>query len=406
MFSERDTILKPTEGFENRMCMTESHSLEQVAAHARENTGFPTGKPLSIILWHLFSLGCVSLFALHAIGKPSVLACSSKLKPYAVVFQTRSLLKHARLTSDRVIIFFGDSSVAQPPWAGRNTPDIPVILEAELRRSYPETGEVSVVEWAFNGARMFHYYCLLFEAEKYSPDVVIMPINWRSLGPKSIEWREMYAFPELSALVPFREGVSEPGKSVFELEGIPPSRRFTYLFHRQMLYIRGLRMWFRIRLGMESEEEPLSVRPETLPPVGMLMSFFSDEELFRTYANDIAHGNTQLRILRALTEAAGRRGMNLLFYITPIHVDEMRRRPKFNARTYRESVGRVVDAATSETSSCLNLLELLREEEFIDFYEHYRPEGNRRIALALTPAVHKLIASAEGGRGDYCRDAK
>jgi hypothetical protein len=98
--------------------------------------------------------------------------------------------------------------------------------------------------------------------------------------------------------------------------------------------------------------------------------------------------------------------MNLLFYITPIHVDEMRRRPRFNARTYRESIGRVVEAATSETSSCLNLLALLREEEFIDFYEHYRPEGNRRIARALTPAVYKLIASAEGGRGDYCRDAK
>jgi len=388
------------------MSMTRSHSPGRVAAHAGANSGVLRGRPLSIVLWHLFSLGCVSLFALYAIGKPSVLACSSKLKPYAVAFQTKSLLEQACLSSDRLIIFFGDSSVAQPPWAESNSPGIPATLAAELRASYPEIGEVSVVEWAFNGARMFHYYCLLFEAAKYSPDAVIIPINWRSLGPKSEEWRRIYHFPELSALVPLREMAFEPGKGVFELEDIPPLGRFAYVFHRPMLYLRGMRMWLRIRLGMESEGDPASVRPETLPPVSVLMSFFSDEELFRTYANDIARGNTQLRILRALTEAAGRQGMNVLFYITPIHVDELRRRPRFNARMCRESVGRVVEAATSETSMCLNLLELLREEDFIDFYEHYRPEGNRKIARALAPAVRRLIATADEGPGNHRREAQ
>ena len=386
------------------MCLAVSNASENRATRAGESIGFLATEPLKILLWHLLSLGFVLLFALFAIGKPSVLEYSARIKPYAVVFQTKDSIKSASLASDRVIIFFGDSSVAQPPWAGKDAPHIPAILADELRESHPGLDDVSVIEWAFNGARMFHYYCLLFEAEKYSPDLLIIPINWRGLGPRSMGWREKYAFPELSALAPFSEWTSGPGKSILELEGISPPEQFIYRLQRPTLYLRGLRMWVRIKLGMESEEEPLSPRLKALPPARVLMSLFSDEELFRTYANEIADSNTQLRTLRALVETSARRGTRLLFYITPIHAEEMRRRPRFNPRTFRESTGRVVEAATSETSACLNLAELLGEDDFIDFYEHYKPEGNREIARALAPAVHRLITASENRLSNQHRD--
>jgi len=361
-------------------------------------------KPLSILLWHVLSLLCVLVVALLAIGKSSILECSAKTKPYAVVFQTRNLLGRANQASDRLIIFFGDSSVAQPPWAERDAPDIPTILQHELRKGHPEFGEVSVVTGAFNGARMFHYYCLLFEAEKYSPDLVIIPINWRSLGPKSPEWREKYPFFELSALVPLGERTFESGERIFQLEDIPPSRQLMYSLHRPLLYLRGLRMWTRIKLGMESKEEPLSSRVKELPTAEVMIGLFSDEELFRTYANEIAGDNSQLAILRSLVETSNRRGLKVLFYITPIHAQEMRRRPRFRVPTLWESIGRVVQAATSETSICLNLLELLGAEDFIDFYEHYKPEGNRMIATALVPGVQELIMLPERSPPHNCEN--
>ncbi|UCD58517.1 MAG: hypothetical protein JSV16_05230 [Candidatus Hydrogenedentota bacterium] len=351
-------------------------------------------KVLHIFLWYVFSVSFVLLSAPPFIGKPVLLKYSAKLKPYGMIFQTVPEIRGARSSSDEIILFFGDSSVVQPPWAKKDTPHIPALLQTELQQNHPEVGKVSLIEWAFGGARLFHYYCLLFEAEKCSPALLIIPINWRSLGPRSVEWSELFAFHELSALVPFSERVNRYGDSPLHLEGISLTRHVKYsLSQRPLLYLSGLKLWARTTFGIEPEQESLSDPPGELPSAKELIGQFSDEKLFAQYANELAPNNLQLRVLRSLVETSARRGIKLLFYITPIHVDEMRQRKLFQPTKFRNSVERVVESATSETSMCLNLVSLLGEEDFIDYFEHYSLEGNQKIARALAPMIPELLKS-------------
>lgn len=354
-------------------------------------------KVLTIVVWFSLLLALTFFSAFFLIGRTTILDYSAKVKPYSIVFKSRDELRRAREGSSNLIIFMGDSSVAQPPWAIKGLPGIPKLLENEMRRLYPELGETRVVEWAFGGARMFHYYCLLFEAAPYKPDLVIVPINWRSLGPELAQWQKTFEFPELSAMVPSKERANPAAKDVFQFEGISRPKQSLYMFYRPTLYFSGLKMWFRIQSGMESPSDPLENLLNELPPAKQLIANFSEEKLFSQYEIRITDDNSQLETMRLLVEAADRLDMKVLFYITPIHIEEMSRRRAFEPDVLRESLGRVTESARSETSVCLNLLGLFGEENFIDCFEHYSPIGNHKVALALAPTVSKILKPADNG---------
>jgi hypothetical protein len=345
-------------------------------------------RPVTIILACFFSLVTGSILAVGLVGKPTVLRYAEKIKPYSIVFRNT-----ARPRADRygepLIIFFGDSSVALPPWAIEGSPHIPALLEDRLRHTHPELGDVTVVEWAFDGARMFHYYCLLFEAARYSPDLVVIPINWRSLGPQLFDWKEHYSFPELSGLVPLSERDQLSGGDLMDSESIDAASQALYAAQWPLLYVTGLRTWARIKLGMEPEKEPLSELRDVLPSLQRLIRQVSDEELSKKYNTGIDPNNSQLKAVRAVTEAAARLNVRVLFYITPIHMGEIRRRGMDG--TFGKPFTLVTDTASSSTSMCINLAGLLPEDAFIDQYEHYTPTGNRLVAFALAgPAAGML----------------
>ena len=346
---------------------------------------------LKILSWCLVSLTLILLLALATTGQSDALRYAAKIKPYAVAFQTADEIREARRRNEKIVLFFGDSSVAQPQWAGKHASGIPALLEEELRGSHSAPGGVSVIDWAFNGARLFHYYCLLFEAGKHEPALIVIPINWRMMGPRSIEWREKFAISELSAAIPLGERAHPTGRSMFEREGITPARHAMYSLRRPLLYVTGLKMWGRVRLGMEPEEDPFSDLLEGLPEARELITRVSDKRLFKNYTVEIADDNAQLAALRSLVETSTRRGIRVLFYITPIHLQEMQQRKRFDLAAFSESASRVVESATSETCACLDMTSLLGEEDFIDYFEHYTEKGNRTIARALAPEVTRLI---------------
>jgi len=348
----------------------------------------------SIVIGFLLSLLLAILSAVILVGRPSLLRHAAKVKPYAVVFQTPISRAGGTHTDDAstLVIFLGDSSVAQPPWAERGSPSIPALLEGEFHRSSSALAEATVADWSFPGGRLFHYYCLLFEAEKHSPALVVIPINWRGLGPTSQEWRETFAFPELSALVPRSERTHPHGAAAMHMEDISRARQTLYRLHRPMLYVTGLKIRLKAMVGLETEEAPPAEILDQLPLGKELVGRYSDDLLFRQYANEIPHTNPHLRMLRSIVEAAGRRNLKLLFYITPIHLEEMRKRTAFDEALFAESAQRIAEAAGSDTSVCLDLSGLVREDDFIDNYEHYTAEGNRMIARALAPAAREVIA--------------
>lgn len=353
---------------------------------------------LKILFWLSAILAGSFLVACCAIGRETLLAHAAKVKPYAVAFQRASDQPDAGGGSEsapgRPVVFLGDSSVAQPPWAVEGSPPIPALLQDAIREVSPRYGQIQVIDWSYPGARPFHYYCLLFLAEKRGFSLLIIPINWRGLGPGSSEWRRMCAFPELSALVPARERRFPSGRAVMAAEDISPLRQRFYLLHRPLLFLAGLKPYVSSRFTSDVEDVPQRRTLQMLSPDDHIIERYSDDRLFRQYPEEIPEGAQALRTLDSIVETASRRRLTVLFYIAPIHLDEMRRRPAFDAAAFAASVDRITAAATSETTVCLNLTDLLRERDFIDNIEHYAPAGNRAVAAALAPKVQELLPAA------------
>jgi hypothetical protein len=182
------------------------------------------------------------------------------------------------------------------------------------------------------------------------------------------------------------------------MEGISPTRQRIYALQRPLIYVTGLKRCFRDAIGMDVEAMPPEEILRLLPAGEMFIRNYSDERLFTQYTDDIPPGEPPLQALRSVVEAAERLDMKLLFYITPIHLEEMRRRQAFDDDLFQASVERVVEAARSETSLCLNLSGLLRGRDFLDSGEHYTADGNRLIARALAVEAGEILMAAQGAK--------
>ena len=352
---------------------------------------------LRILLWFSVSLAGLFLVTLLVAGRSTLLRHAAQVKPYAVAYQPVSHLAafthDVQPTAQHLIVFLGDSSVAQPPWAAGDSPAIPAILRDALRESSPLGASVRVLDWSFAGGRLFHYYCLLFEAEKLSPSLIVIPINRRGLGTIADEWSERFAFRELASLVPLAERSFPTGAAVMRVEDVGSSRQRILAIHRPVLYVAGMKNWILSPFRAEPGPAPQLKTLRALPPGEHIIERYSDERLFTQYPRVIAHDSPPMTALRAIVETAQRRGTAVLFYTTPIHLDEMRRRPRFEAATFAASTESIVAAATSNATACLDLSDLLREDDFLDNYEHYTPDGNRAIAMALAPEVSRLLVT-------------
>jgi hypothetical protein len=368
--------------------------LHMYVSQPHQGTVRPVRAFLGIFLGFSLSLATLFLIVLSFVGLPRLLAGTATIKPYSVAYQSPAVLgpPDGQSHPKNPIIFLGDSSVAQPPWAPEGLSGIPDLLHETLHSSDPRPASTHVVDWSFPGGRPFHYYCLLFEAEKHEPSLVVIPINWRGMGPLADEWNERFAYPELSSLVPTEEKSFPLSAALMRSESISQSRQLLYTLHRPMLYVGGMKNLIRSGLAPEPVLHPQIDVLKNLPPGEHLIERYGDKRLFRQYSATFAENTPSMTALRLIVETAGRRDILVCFYITPIHLDEMRARPSFDVAAFETSIERVVAATTSKTTLCLDLSGLLEEDHFLDNYEHYTLEGNRRIARALAPAILDLMA--------------
>ena len=165
---------------------------------------------------------------------------------------------------------------------------------------------------------------------------------------------------------------------------------------RPLIYLIGLRSWGRSLLGFCAKRDEVADLLSALPPVGELMAQFSDRRLFEQYPIQIDPEDPQLRMLRSLVETSSAARMKVLFYVTPIHLEEMRRREPFDETSFNRSVRTVTTCARSDWSACIDLSSLLGENDFIDCFEHYSPRGNRLIAHSLAPEAARLLGIQAG----------
>jgi hypothetical protein len=365
-------------------------------------TGSPArGRTTLALIFLSYLIFSFLLFFLSVclIGRRTLLHHAAQISPYSMIFAGEIEVRDADEAFEDLIFFFGDSSIATVKGiaASRRDINIPGMLETVTNQRYAAPGSLSVVEWAFVGAQPFDYYCMLFGAEKYSPSLVIAPINWRTLGgedgsPKS-------KFHELSRLVPPSERFSHSADNPFVLENISLTDQFLYLLDKPKLYAQGLKVWSRAALSGSAPPEtgmddtmPIDTMRPNVQNWQRIMSNWSDSELFKQYPVDITAENTQVRILHLIAETASKRGIPFLFYITPIHTYRMKGRETFDADRFHRSVRTVLEQTTVGSTECVNLIDLLEgEEDFLDYYEHYNVSGNRKIAEALAAKAQKIL---------------
>ncbi|UCD59020.1 MAG: hypothetical protein JSV16_07950, partial [Candidatus Hydrogenedentota bacterium] len=266
-------------------------------------------KPVRILFWYMLMIFLALYASVSLVGKRTVLNYAADFAPYSRVFASGAETSSTAKDSDHLVFFFGDSSVALPQWATIELKKhvIPAMLESEINRRYPEVGVVSVIPWAYTSANAFDYYCLLFSAERYSPSLVIVPINWRTFNMK--RWSR-FKYRGLSRLVPLRELLLQYRESPMALENISLGEQLGNHFDMPRVYAQGLKSWSKSNLSRllfsdrASPAVPGSFTREnwergTLQP---------DEELFLRYPMEISRDNPTLKLVRLIASTSSRRG--------------------------------------------------------------------------------------------------
>lgn len=320
-------------------------------------------------------------------------------RPYAPFYKTFSDMRAGGEGSDKLVFFFGDSTLLVTDTPER--PDVVEKLGSTLADEYPELGNISLTKCAFGSATLFHYYCLMFEAEKLSPDLLIIPINWCWLSPQSSSWRRRFRFHEISEMAPISEQFRPERGNPLKMEKISLGEHLLYSLNMYVVYAEGAKSWVR-NLGSE-ERVVRSDQMDEPPPRQNRISFlfgrtrrtveaeeYQEAEEYHGYAM-FRPGHPSLDLVRYVAATAERRGIRVLFYISPVKLDRVQAAKKFDREKFDLTRSLLVEAATTSTTECLDLSTLLDADLFIDNL-HYKSDGHLELAGALAPEVSRMLS--------------
>lgn len=97
---------------------------------------------------------------------------------------------------------------------------------------------------------MYNYYCMFYEAEKPSPNLIIIPINWASFCLLWANNEDLFR-PEISAFAPFSPDLGPGCQNPIRLRGINPMRQLEYKLRIMSVYPKGMKLWVLKKLGMD-----------------------------------------------------------------------------------------------------------------------------------------------------------
>jgi hypothetical protein len=249
----------------------------------------------------------------------------------------------------------------------------------------------------------------MFEAEKLSPDLLIIPVNWAWLSPQSISWRRKFPFHEVSGMAPISEQFRSDRGNPLKMEKISLGAHLLYSLNKYVVYAEGAKSWVR-NLGTEegvarSDEmkearlrmkEPRLVKrgPRSKKKRGSLPISGTPETVeAKEYGISamLRPGDPSLDLVRYIATTAERRGIRILFYIAPVRFDKVQTAGKFDREKFDLTRSLIVEAATTSTTECLDLSILLDGDRFIDSL-HYKSDGHLELAEALAPEVYRVLS--------------
>lgn len=362
----------------------------------------PGPRPTLTLLCYLLFIGAIYTVLIFSVGRKTALLYLGLGRPHYEVLISFLELKRDLPENQKRIFYLADSTVDMV----ENSVAPPAVLQRELEKEYGEDS-VQVVEWAFGGATMFHYYCLLCKAEDYSPSLVVLNVNYRSYGSG---WQDLIRDEkghihcrELAVLAPFRESFSEGLSSPLEIEKITlPGRLKIQMDFWEIFYIRGVKLWLKDTLGRVVMGEPSLGKEwkqwtnETREEAHDLLRDtvklgFNAGDLRRAYPMEVPADHREVLGLRAVSDALRRRNIPFIAYLTPFNIPLLREYGVVDDKAIERNVMRIKEIVETNGGIFLNMVDLLETEDFEDLLEHYNPEGGEKVARELLPEVKKVL---------------
>jgi hypothetical protein len=371
--------------------------------------------PIKIAVYCVLWLAVSAVFCLELIGPETVMVYASRVKPYSMLLSEHSYQGLSKGGDSTTVICFGDSNSFRPP--GLFLPDpanSDIYMPALIRDAVdPEhASDFTFLDWSYAAADMFDYYCLFFEAVDFSPDLMIVPINWRSFQSDWIDHPNWF-HPELSALVPFSERRADGREKPVEARGISVIKQLEYKIYLYSLYVTGMKSWASERMrsllgshfrGATSAAEPAADEKGREAVANDPLAIAPDKAfnidaktLSDRYSMEITRSNPTFVSLCALAGVASERGVKALFYIWPLDLEYLGEAGVLDRATFERSKLLISAATQKEGIYFVDLSGLLEHRHFYDWHGHCTVEGRRKIADALAPAVVEILGERPDG---------
>jgi len=355
------------------------------------------------------------------VGPQTILEYASMSRPYSILLSPSSYSALTEADGSTKIVCFGDSNYFYPPHrspkADGTETYLPTLLHEELTGK-AGLSDVVISQRAFASAGMFDYYCMVYEAMKFSPDLIIIPINWRSFGTDEwdafgTEWvvGSNWFHPELSALAPLRDGLPPEYENPIRARGISAAKQIEYKMSLYALYPIGMKMW-----ALENAKTFFAELRENIHS-----SAFAAEELTISHSQPAIHdtvrpkqgksvakdfsidfpmkvegSNPTFRSLAPIALVASRRGVKVLFYIWPLDQERFEDVGYLNKPLLEQSINLIAEAVDEENVYFTDLSGLLGRKHFFDSNGHCSVEGRRMIARALAPKISEILNEDPG----------
>ncbi len=369
---------------------------------------------------------CYSVFLALAVftcfrlgGAQTFIEYASWNRPYAVVLHpyrhegVSSGSASVQGTKEHVIFFFGDSNSFYPPDWSTNTGNTGIHMAALLQDAMrAKDVPTEVTDCAFLGASMFDYYCMYYWAIRESPELIVVPINWRALGDTAVK---SWYVPQLSAFVPLADELPKEYENPLKFRNISKVEQLQYKADILSLYPAGIRQWAltnlknlshrRLHTAQQNKPETTrAIKTDTSQPTGAAetQQKFRDlpkptdrEKWTELFPMKITSANPTFRTLCALAHIASKHDVKILFFIWPLDTESLEAAGALDRSALDLSRSLIIQSVEKEGSSCADLSDLVPHSYFYDANCHFTVEGRRIVADALAPHVISLLKKIE-----------
>ena len=303
---------------------------------------------------------------------------------------------------------------------------LPKLIE-DIFKSELSQEKITFIEWAFMAAGMQDFFCMYYKAEEYSPDLIIVPINWRRFGSKALR----NSNPQLSALTPLRSELPQEYTDPIRSRGISLLAQIRYkLAIEWSLYPTGIKNWAEEkRRSYLSADKPANGEQSELVDEGFAPIRFGDTNVERMfgellgtrsqttsqgnhdqarpkeeYPMEVGETNFAFRDLKAFAEIASTNQTPVLFFVWPVDKEFLFKEGKWEQSSFERSKRLIEEATNKKNCHFVDLSETLEHRYFADRRGHCHPSGRKIIAEQLAPTIREILELNDTSLAETSRD--